>query len=77
MERQKKRDGYGDNVDYVLARTVRCQLQYEASRAIGAIGAGKQAKRGDCFKKLIDMFCGTGMEGVPRLIVLALLRHSE
>lgn len=75
LERQKSREAAGDNVNYVLARTVRCQLQYLASVNIGARGVGNQAKRGDCFKTLIDMFDGSGMDGVPRDIVLALLRH--
>eukprot|EP00752_Nemacystus_decipiens_P004378 g4001.t1 len=62
LERQKSREAYGDNVNYVLARTVRGQLQYLASRSIGARGVGNQAKRGDCFKSLIDMFDGSGMQ---------------
>ena len=77
LERQKKREAHGDNVDYILARTVRCQLQYSAALAIGAKGCWKSMQAGDCFKELIDMFAGAGMEGIPRDVILALLRHAN
>lgn len=59
---------------YVLARTVRSNIQYEASIMIGAKGVGNQADRGACMKQAMSMFCGIGMEGVPRDVVLALMR---
>lgn len=59
---------------YVLARTVRSNIQYEFSILIGARGVGNQADRGACMKRAMSMFAGTGMEGVPRDVVLALMR---
>ncbi|CAM9479357.1 unnamed protein product [Pylaiella littoralis] len=63
MDRQKKRAGEGDNVDYVLARTVRCILQYNAPLLSKRRGGGNQCQRGACFKEAIDMFSGIKMEG--------------
>lgn len=71
-KRQQERPG--DNVPYVLARTVRSNIQYEASIMIGAKGVGNQADRGKCMERAISMFAGKGMEGVPRDVVLALMR---
>ncbi|CAN0207597.1 unnamed protein product, partial [Hapterophycus canaliculatus] len=46
LRRQQEREAQGDNVPYVLARTVRSNIQYEASIVIGAKGIGNQADRG-------------------------------
>ncbi|CAB1096776.1 unnamed protein product [Ectocarpus sp. CCAP 1310/34] len=75
LDRQKERDSQGDNVSYVLARTVRRILQYLAAQEIGASGQGNQCRRGDCFARAMGMFFGKGMEGIPRDVVLALLRY--
>ncbi|CAN0375761.1 unnamed protein product, partial [Ectocarpus sp. 13 AM-2016] len=75
LDRQKERDSEGDNVPCVLARTVRSNLQYLAAREIGATGQGNQCRRGECFAAAMGMFCGKGKEGIPRDVVLALLRH--
>ncbi|CAN0194921.1 unnamed protein product, partial [Ectocarpus fasciculatus] len=75
LDRQKERDSQGDNVSYVLARTVRSNLQYLAAQELGASGQGNQCRRGDCFARAMGMFCGKGKEGIPRDVVLALLRH--
>ncbi|CAN0431557.1 unnamed protein product, partial [Pylaiella littoralis] len=40
MARQKSRAQSGDNVNYVLARMVRSNLQYNAAIEIGARGGG-------------------------------------
>ena len=77
LDRQKERESQGDNVPYVLARTVWSNLQYEAALLIGCTGAGSQCLRGECFARAIGMFSGKGMEGIPREVVLALLRHGK
>ncbi|CAN0039197.1 unnamed protein product [Hapterophycus canaliculatus] len=41
---------------------------------IGAKGVGSQADRGACMKQAMSMFHGVGMEGIPREVVLALMR---
>lgn len=61
---------------YVLARTVRSNLQYEAAKQLGCTGMGNQCVRGACFERALEMFCGKGMEAIPREVVLALLRHK-
>ncbi|CAN0281023.1 unnamed protein product, partial [Pylaiella littoralis] len=56
LDRQKEREGNGDNVSYVLARTIRSNLQYEAAKLIGCTGMGNQCKRGHCFARAMQMF---------------------
>ena len=75
LERQKQRGG-SDDVPYILARTVRSCLQYNASIALGCRGTGNQCPRGPCFKRAMDMFAGEGMEGIPKEVVLALLQQQ-
>ncbi|CAN0364207.1 unnamed protein product, partial [Ectocarpus sp. 6 AP-2014] len=75
LDRQEAKDSEDDNVPYVLARTVRSNLQYLAAQEIGATGQGNQCRRGECFAAAMGMFYGKGKKGIPRDVVLALLRH--
>ncbi|CAM9662443.1 unnamed protein product, partial [Ectocarpus sp. 13 AM-2016] len=61
----RRRDSYGDNVSYVLVRTVRSNRQYLAALEIGARGTGHQCQREGCFSRARSMFCGKGMQGIP------------
>lgn len=74
LKRQRERESFGDNVPYVLARTVRSNIQYEAAIIVGAKGVGNQADRGECMERAMSMFSGKGDEGIPRDVVLALMR---
>ncbi|CAN0356412.1 unnamed protein product, partial [Ectocarpus sp. 4 AP-2014] len=76
LDRQKERDSEGDKVSYMLARTVRSNVQYLAAQEIGASGQGNQCRRGECFARAMGMFCGKGKEGIPRYAVIALLRYQ-
>ena len=61
---------------YVLARSVRSNLQYQAVAEIGARGAGNMAVRGKCMERAMQMFCGKKQEeGIPRAVVEDLLRY--
>lgn len=78
FERQKERAAKGqpgDDVPYVLARTARSNIQYNAVIAIKAKRSGNQCKRGACMERAMSMFCGKNGEGIPREVVLALARY--
>ena len=64
-----------DDVPYVLARSIRSNLQYQAAAGIGARGVGNMAVRGKCMERAMQMFCGKEQEGIPRSVVEALLRY--
>lgn len=64
-----------DGVRYVLARTMRSCIQYNAAKELGATGQGNQCKRGDCMAAAMSMFCGKKMEGLPRDVVKAMLMY--
>lgn len=68
LDRLKERDSAGDNVSYVLARTVWSNLQYLAALAIGAKGLEREPMpaRG---------VFSARYEGIPRDVLLAVLRH--
>jgi len=46
----------------------------EQHPAIGAKRACNQAVRGECMARTLGMFCGMWMEGIPQVVVEALLR---
>ena len=77
FKRQKEQGQKGrpDDVPYVLARSVRSNLQYQAAAEIGARGGGNMAVRGKCMERAMQMFCGKKQEGIPRAVVEALLRY--
>lgn len=62
---------------YALARTVRSNIQNETAIVVGAQGARNQAVRGNCMARAMGMLSGKGVEGIPRTVVEALLRHLE
>ena len=75
-QRQQARSDNGDDVPYVLVRTVRSNIRNEAAAiALGANGAGNQAVRGECMARALGLLCGKGMGGIPHAVVGALLRH--
>lgn len=75
LEGQNQRRGDGDDVGYVLARTVRSCILHEASKALGAVGPGNQCKRGKCMEAAMAMSCGKKMDGIPQPVVWALARY--
>ena len=60
---------------YVLARSVRSNLQYQAAAEIGARAGGNMAVCGKCMERAMQMFCGKKHEGIPRAVVGTLLRY--
>ena len=77
-KRQKERAAKGqpgDDVPYVLAWTIRSNIQYNAAIALKAKGGGNQCRRGTCMKRAMSMFCGKNGEGTRREVVLALARY--
>eukprot|EP00904_Undaria_pinnatifida_P011803 jgi/Undpi1/7753/HiC_scaffold_23.g10226.m1 len=72
LDRQHKRGA--DDVGYCLSRTVRSCSQYQASIALGAVGAGSQCRRGKCMAKAMSMFGGKGKDGIPAVVVEALCK---
>ncbi|CAM9715068.1 unnamed protein product [Pylaiella littoralis] len=65
MDRQKKRAAEGDNVDYVLARTVRCILQYDAPLLSRRRGGGTSANAGLASKRPLTCFLGLKWRAQP------------
>ena len=60
---------------YVLARSIRSNLQFQAAAGIGVRGAGNMAVRGKCMERATQMFSVKGQEDIPRAVVEALLRY--
>ena len=60
---------------YVLTRTVRSCIQYNASQDLGCYGQDNQCVRGECMAKAMNMFCGKNVEGIPRPVVWALIAY--
>ena len=72
LERQQ---AMGEDVGYVISRTVRSCIQYNAAAELGAAGSGNQCQRAACMAAAMAMFCGKGGEGIPKAVVWALLKY--
>lgn len=62
---------------YVLVRTISSNIQNEAAIDVVAEGADNQAVRGRSMARTVEMCSSKGMEGIPRTVVGALLRHRR
>ena len=77
FKRQKEQGQKGrpDDVPYVLARSIRDKLQYQAAAGIGARGVGNMAVRGKCMERAMQMFYVEEEEGILWAVVEAFLRY--
>lgn len=73
LARQEEMEG--DNVGYLLARTVRSCVQFNAAKDLGCKGQGNQCLRGPCMAAAMAMFDGKKMEGISKVVVDALIKY--
>lgn len=72
-QRRQARSDKDDDVPYLLAQTARSNALNEAGVALGGKGVGSHAVSRECMARALGMFCGKGLEGVHRAVVVALL----
>ena len=75
LDRYKKRGDQGDNALYVLAPTVRSCLQYQAAYGIGFRERVTTAGVDRALHAQLPCSLERTWRGIPREVVLALLRH--
>lgn len=57
-------------MEYLLARSLRSNIEPEGAKAIGPMGSSNQAERRECMARALQIFPGTGSEGISTVVVV-------